>query len=541
MLGRWKKLFIILLVFLGIWNSNVLFNLNKPKRSNRIENKELYMNFTPSNFQSDMNKLNNLSFQHEYSTKLNKDSNNEGLIMSEAINNQNYALLLTTSTKEIENLKELYINTGDVTYVAQISNIYFILANICCNFGYYSLGEEYFNAANIIVNKFGIFINSYNEILNSQYYLLRENYNKSKNAATKAVNKAKMVNDKNAFVLSLLNLANIQLTMGNLNGASENLKLAFKNIKYLEDKNSESQYYYCLGELNYKESNYNKAIVYFKQAMDLINEKDNYRWSMETLNGLAQSYEKIGDYKLSAQYYHQYINENLKYTSTCRKVNSAVLNYIQGTNPNYVLNEILLSRTKGFLIAILSFFILISIILIVLIKKYKQKRQKVVYLNKILYKDELTGAHNRTYLNKKIEKYKNENSELIVAMIDIDNYKQVNDKYGHLFGDVVLKDVVLEMQKTLDDHFVIGRYGGEEFLIIAKNIKFEGFIEKMEDLRLNISKLTWENGHKVTISIGVAYCKNSAEIEMKIEEADNSLYEAKRTGKNKIEYKKESY
>ena len=258
MLDRWRKLVIILLIFLEILSSNVLFTLNKPKESNRIKNKELYMNFTPSNFQSDIDKLSNSSYQYKYIEKLNKDSNNRGIVMGEAINEQDYALLLTTSTKEIENLKELYINTGDVTYVAQISNIYFILANICCNFGYYSLGEEYFNAASTLVKRFGIVINSYNEILNSQYYLLRKSYNNSRNVAIEAVNKAKADNDKNAFVLSLLNLTNIQLITGDLDGASKDLKLAFKNIEYLENKSSESQYYYCLGEFYYKKMIINK-------------------------------------------------------------------------------------------------------------------------------------------------------------------------------------------------------------------------------------------------------------------------------------------
>lgn len=539
MLDRWRKLVIILLIFLEILSSNVLFTLNKPKESNRIKNKELYMNFTPSNFQSDIDKLSNSSYQYKYIEKLNKDSNNRGIVMGEAINEQDYALLLTTSTKEIENLKELYINTGDVTYVAQISNIYFILANICCNFGYYSLGEEYFNAASTLVKRFGIVINSYNEILNSQYYLLSKSYNNSRNVAIEAVNKAKADNDKNAFVLSLLNLTNIQLITGDLDGASKDLKLAFKNIEYLENKSSESQYYYCLGEFYYKKNDYKQAIIYFKQAMNLLNGKGNYRLSMLTLNDLAQSYEAIGEYKLSTQYYHEYIEENLKYTSTCRNINSAILNYIQGTNPNYILNEILLSKAKEFLIVILSFIILVSITLVIFVKKYKQKRQKVAYLNKALYKDELTGAHNRMYLNKKIEKYKNENSELIVAMLDIDDYKQVNDKYGHLFGDTVLKDVVSVMKKTLDDNFIIGRYGGEEFLVIAKNIKFEEFIEKLEELRINISELVWKNGHRITISGGVAYCKNSIDIERKIEEADKFLYKSKGTGKNKIEYEKE--
>ncbi len=170
--------------------------------------------------------------------------------------------------------------------------------------------------------------------------------------------------------------------------------------------------------------------------------------------------------------------------------------------------------------------------------------------NKKLHKDsitdELTGAFNRRYIMKILDDrfsrcISNPEAKLSVAMVDIDNFKSVNDTYGHLAGDAVLKKVVEAFNKTLREVDIIGRYGGEEFLIIIST-KSHVAAKVCERIREAVKsmKIEW-NGRDlwVTISIGfVAYCPEIQTVEEMVALSDICLYEAKKSGKNRVvEYK----
>lgn len=166
--------------------------------------------------------------------------------------------------------------------------------------------------------------------------------------------------------------------------------------------------------------------------------------------------------------------------------------------------------------------------------------------NKRLHKDsitdELTGAYNRRYVMKILEdRFKRSSVEpepkLSIAMIDIDNFKSVNDTYGHQAGDAVLKGVVEVLGRTLREVDLIGRYGGEEFLIIisTKNVIAAKVCERIRAAIENM-KIPW-NGQElwVTVSIGfVAFSKNISTVEEMIALSDICLYKAKRSGKNRV-------
>ena len=156
--------------------------------------------------------------------------------------------------------------------------------------------------------------------------------------------------------------------------------------------------------------------------------------------------------------------------------------------------------------------------------------------------DELTGAYNRRYVMKILEdrfrrSFCNQENRLSVAMIDIDNFKSVNDTYGHLAGDAILKSVVQAFSRTLREVDIIGRYGGEEFLIIisAKNSVASKVCERIRAAVENL-RIEWEGKELwVTVSVGfVSFSNELSAVEEMIALADICLYEAKRTGKNKV-------
>lgn len=155
--------------------------------------------------------------------------------------------------------------------------------------------------------------------------------------------------------------------------------------------------------------------------------------------------------------------------------------------------------------------------------------------------DGLTDVYNRrsiiNNMNKLRESLKYEENYYI-AMIDVDNFKNVNDVYGHEIGDKVLINVVNEVKKVINKEDMIGRYGGEEFILLVKDDNF-GFKNKLEKIRQNIESLTIKDSNndkiKITISIGVEkFDLKYKTLEENICVADKKLYLAKNTGKNKV-------
>ncbi len=154
-------------------------------------------------------------------------------------------------------------------------------------------------------------------------------------------------------------------------------------------------------------------------------------------------------------------------------------------------------------------------------------------------RDPLTGLYNRRYL---METMMREHSRAVrkgmpisVMIVDIDNFKEFNDRYGHVAGDSLLKHVGLVIRQHIRLSDIPCRYGGEEFLIVFPEMKLENAVEKAENLRTLISKQAIFPTVSVTVSIGVAsFPEHGATMDEVIARADEALYKAKRTGKNKV-------
>ncbi|MDC7222157.1 MAG: diguanylate cyclase [Spirochaetales bacterium] len=155
-------------------------------------------------------------------------------------------------------------------------------------------------------------------------------------------------------------------------------------------------------------------------------------------------------------------------------------------------------------------------------------------------RDDLTGIHNRRYLNEAGEVLFNSavrnNSPLAVAMVDLDKFKRINDTMGHEMGDLVLKKIASNLKDHTRKSDIISRYGGEEFCIISSNLDSENIETFYEKLRLSVSEIPFsfeDKTFRVTVSIGVCLEKQKTLYEM-INVADGKLYEAKEQGRNRV-------
>ncbi len=117
-------------------------------------------------------------------------------------------------------------------------------------------------------------------------------------------------------------------------------------------------------------------------------------------------------------------------------------------------------------------------------------------------------------------------------MIDIDNFKLINDTYGHLYGDEILKLVTNTIKTCLRDHDIISRYGGEEFSIIISHSTDENGNGIAERIRKSIEELRYRNESSVTVSIGIVMNNEDDNILGILKRADDLLYKAKEKGKN---------
>ncbi len=169
--------------------------------------------------------------------------------------------------------------------------------------------------------------------------------------------------------------------------------------------------------------------------------------------------------------------------------------------------------------------------------------ERSYFLNKA-YKDELTSVYNRNFLEEKKEEIESEvrisKEPLGVILFDIDNFKQINDKYGHDVGDLVLKEVAKAIKNILRKSDFIIRYGGEEFLILLHNTSFENTIKIAQKIRKTIENLEIPTSFgklKVTVSVGVSeFLPEDKSLFEAIKKADINLYKAKNSGKNRVVY-----
>jgi diguanylate cyclase (GGDEF)-like protein len=181
-------------------------------------------------------------------------------------------------------------------------------------------------------------------------------------------------------------------------------------------------------------------------------------------------------------------------------------------------------------------------------KDIEKAKEKAEELNRLLYEEKqklqklsitdfLTGAFNKRFitscLEEELEASHNKQKKLTVAMIDIDNFKSINDTYGHLYGDYVLERIARTIMNNLKKTDIVGRCGGDEFLIILRDTSREEGYDIMERIRQKILDIKWENDLVVTISGGVKEVE-SDELTSLLNKVDQLLYKAKHKSKNLI-------
>lgn len=170
----------------------------------------------------------------------------------------------------------------------------------------------------------------------------------------------------------------------------------------------------------------------------------------------------------------------------------------------------------------------------------------VAFENAALYRqaitDELTGLFTRRHfqhiLERNLARHEKYGEKLTLLMIDIDDFKKINDTFGHPAGDDILKNIASTISKSTRDQDFSFRYGGEEFSVLLPSTdtnEGEAIAERIRDIVERTTSATGGHDLKVTVSLGVASCpENARTLRALVAEADKALYEAKYSGKNRV-------
>jgi len=148
--------------------------------------------------------------------------------------------------------------------------------------------------------------------------------------------------------------------------------------------------------------------------------------------------------------------------------------------------------------------------------------------------DPLTGAYKKPYFDEKLREELKKRIPFSLVVMDLDNFKDINDHYGHIVGDTILQEFTQLIKSNLRKDDLFSRWGGEEFLMLIKCKERDKIIQKIEKLREMLEKHSFETIGHITASFGITISRDGDSFEELLKRADDALYLAKKSGKNRV-------
>lgn len=187
----------------------------------------------------------------------------------------------------------------------------------------------------------------------------------------------------------------------------------------------------------------------------------------------------------------------------------------------------------------------VILLMMILVYRYRQvhhHNRNLRHLNNQLEQisqyDQLTGSANRYALHQRfnieIELVSRTEQTFSLIMLDLDYFKEINDKYGHDVGDNIIKEFASLLQSMVRENDLVGRWGGEEFLILCSQTSRNGAFQLAEQLRLQVQAMDFSVDRQITASFGLTEYRQGETISDTIKRADDALYKAKNNGRNQL-------
>lgn len=302
--------------------------------------------------------------------------------------------------------------------------------------------------------------------------------------------------------------------------------------------------YKTYGDYHVQKGNYQTAFNYFKDSYELYKGNSNYITNeISSLERLIQT-SIDGNLTINIDWYiKEYIDKNVHLYSndgpanlfiTMKEINEKAYESKLILQEKEQATLVYASKLRAIVIIFLVFALVIFIILtLILLKEIRARKGYEDRLKELVNTDSLTKCHSRSYGLKILNALIKENKIFTLAILDIDDFKHINDTYGHMIGDEALKLLGNFLRTNLIGKGVSIRYGGEEFIIIFEGIDINEAYNLLEGLRAEFSLLTFGNNLSCTLSIGAKEW-NGDILTKFLSDVDSLLYQAKNSGKNKV-------
>ncbi|WP_100643438.1 tetratricopeptide repeat-containing diguanylate cyclase [Alteromonas facilis] len=300
------------------------------------------------------------------------------------------------------------------------------------------------------------------------------------------------------------------------------------------------------GTTHFEAGNYAEAVVMYQNALAIAQEHELLRIEEAVSNGLRQSYELLNDYQKAYTAFEQY--SEIREARLNEKNNELLAEldakYEAEKSRALILEQKAALESERFASTVYMIaFIFAVIIAVALYYVYKLKKAAADVLHAQSRTDNLTGLNNRRAFNDIIadgfKHLQQHNTPMSIVLIDIDNFKSINDTYGHVAGDKVLETMSELVSQTARSIDICARWGGEEFILYLPNTDSNVAQKVAERIRVAVEEalFTLPAPHAalhITMTAGVAQANQSDDLEALTERADQALYQGKTSGKNKV-------
>lgn len=333
-----------------------------------------------------------------------------------------------------------------------------------------------------------------------------------------------------------VNLGVTNILLGNLDLGLEQIKIAEEALNSMNDEFSLSSVYDGYFKYYDAKKDSETAFTYLKKRIDIFKKHNDMLRYNECLNIAIEYINKNNINTDIVPYYKEFYNSEI-YLRDNDKVSdllstSLTINDELNKSKMHAIEKTALLSKKSNLILVVSVLALL-ILLTRLLKLYRIKKENENKLNELIKYDYLTKTYSRSYGYNKLHSLANNNTQFSLAIIDIDNFKSINDTFGHAVGDDVLQALSNIFIKNLSNGDFILRAGGEEFIIAFVNKDISTSLDLLNKYKEMFSSVTLPNNSTLTFSGGIV-TNGSEDLDTLINNADKLLYSAKNAGKNQI-------
>ncbi|MDC5853925.1 GGDEF domain-containing protein [Vibrio europaeus] len=344
----------------------------------------------------------------------------------------------------------------------------------------------------------------------------------------------------------------VKLGLGKAYTALKQFELAehflLDSLNSAETQNNEQiqgEIYLALSQLDNAKGGYNSALYFAQSANDLATKIGSEQLQARALRTMAQLEEANGNYAVALKHYQHYFDSELsKRTKSSRSAFLALelaqkeFNQKVKDNKSVEIIESLELEVAKLLSQRQMFLLLIILLIATIIGQFFFTRTK----SRKAEMDQLTGALNRAAAIKRIRAFDRASAQIrkhILILLDLDDFKHINDSYGHPTGDRALATIAKGISEAINEEDVLGRLGGEEFVIVLRNVDELDVRDRVENLHQIIAKSIFEaeNREKLNVTASFSYLATSKplhDFDELYSILDQALYQVKQNGKNQI-------